>query len=308
MFNFLIYYLKSMRLYYGFVTLTAGWVGISLFNGHVNSLNKEMLLLIMFIGWGVNQIINDYTGLKEDKINAPERPMVNGKLKPKPALILSVAIICSALGYSLYINPLSIIPLIFGVLMNIVYSWAKSYGIIGNLAFGVCIASCTWYCYVAVGGGLIAFFKDNLLIWICVITLNMIMTYFTYFKDYAGDKSAGKNTLVVKYGLKTASKIGLAISFIPVLLFVAIGVKGNIYYFISALISAIMFLLTGFLFFKKPEGENTYFNLKYNFAALSASQATIVCLTYGVEGLILSIISIVGVLTIFKLGYKDAKQ
>jgi geranylgeranylglycerol-phosphate geranylgeranyltransferase len=295
-----------MRLYYGFVTLTAGWVGISLYHGHINLLNKIVLLTIMFIGWGVNQIVNDFMGLNEDKINAPERPMVTGKLQVKPALILSITIICLALGYSIFINPLSIIPLIFGILMNIVYSWAKSYGIIGNLAFGICISSCTWFCYVAVGGGLFDFFKENALVWLCIVILNMVMTYFTYFKDYEGDKLAGKNTLVVKYGLKNAAVLGLLISFIPIALFLIF--KGNIYYFASSVISAIMFLLTGLLFFKHYEGENAYFNLKYNFAALSASQATYVCLTSGVEGLILNIISIVGVLTIFKLGYKDAKQ
>ena len=309
MLDFIKYYLKSMRLYYGFVTLTAGWVGLSLYNGHIDLLNKVILLVIMFIDWGVNQIINDFTGLKEDKINAPERPMVTGKLQAKPALILSITIICAALGYSLYINPLSIVPLIFGVLMNILYSWAKSYGIFGNIAFGVSISCCTWYCYVALGGGLIDFFRENLLIWLCIVVLNMIMTYFTYFKDYEGDKSAGKNTLVVKFGLKNAAVFGLVISFIPIALFMLF--QGNAYYFTSSLIAAIMFVLTGFLFFKNQEGqegEKTYFNLKYNFAALSAAQATYVCLTSGVEGLILTIVSVIGVLAIFRFGYKDAKQ
>jgi len=57
-----------------------------------------------------------------------------------------------------------------------------------------------------------------LLIWL----INGLMTYYTYFKDYAGDKQAGKRTLVVKYGLNSSRIIGLLFSFIPSIFFVFI--------------------------------------------------------------------------------------
>ena len=44
---------------------------------------------MLFLSWGINQIINDYLGLKEDRVNAPNRPMVTGELDPGKALVLT---------------------------------------------------------------------------------------------------------------------------------------------------------------------------------------------------------------------------
>ena len=309
-----------MRLYYAFVTLTAGYVGVTMYQveNEVVFLNKIIVLTIMFIGWGVNQIINDYMGLKEDKINAPKRPMVSGKLLKAPSLILSASVILTAIIWSLIQNPLSVIALIFGVVMNIIYSYLKGFGILGNLSFGLSISSCIIYSYIVLGGSFHDFFTKYLNIWIIVIILNMIMTYFTYFKDYIGDKETHKNTLVVLWGLKKASNMGVIFSFIPLLIFACLYNK-NIYFLISSLLASILFILTGILFKKENSGKNTYFNLKYNFAALSASQASLVCyissknLTssynfQNLEGLILTIVSILSVITIFNLGYKCEEE
>ncbi|MBQ9245893.1 UbiA family prenyltransferase [bacterium] len=350
--EFLKNYIKSMRLYYAFVTLTCGWAGVAAFqykstygNNILESystefyntipflIDKIIVLTIMFVGWGVNQIVNDYMGLKEDRINAPERPMVTGKLKPIPALSVSLFVILIAVVWSIYKNPVSLIPLLGGVIMNMIYSVAKGYGILGNITFGLSISSCMVYSYTVLGGNLKDFFTDNytLFPWIYVVIFNMIMTYYTYFKDYNGDKASNKNTLVVKLGLKRASFLGLFLSAIPIIMFASSKLLGDFvnaypsiqvkYYIISYLIAGLLFIYTGFLYYKTNTGDKTYFNLKYNFAALSACQAAIVSFycsignfnyeksaIYNLEGLILTIISVISVLTIFKLGYKNAKS
>jgi geranylgeranylglycerol-phosphate geranylgeranyltransferase len=94
---FLRAYVKSMRLYYSFVTGIAGWIGVSYYeyiattegprgtSGMIKTIErptpddqKVVILVILFLAWGINQIINDFLGQKEDRINAPERPMVSG--------------------------------------------------------------------------------------------------------------------------------------------------------------------------------------------------------------------------------------
>lgn len=303
-----------MRLYYSFITLTAGWVGVAIYQSEFGSnsnsffIDKISVLLIMFFAWGINQIINDYMGLKEDRINAPERPMVTGKLPIKPALLMSTFLLILAIIFSFYKNSFSIIPFLAGVLMNIVYSYAKGYLILGNLSFGICISACTCYTYVFLGGGLIEFFQKYWLLWLFVVIFNMIMTYFTYFKDYLGDKEAGKNTLVVSFGLNKASNFGFIISFIPLFIFIYLF-KFDIFYLISAFLAVSLFLYTGFIYKKENLGKNTYFNLKYNFSALSVSQSVLVChLGQGLEGLCLSLISIIWIFLIFSLGYKNEKE
>src|SRR5665648_593575 len=71
-------YIKSMRLYYAFVTGIAGWIGVAFYEyiatspfhtvEMVPAMDKKALILAMlFLSWGMNQIINDYLGLREDR-------------------------------------------------------------------------------------------------------------------------------------------------------------------------------------------------------------------------------------------------
>ncbi len=72
-------YIKSMRLYYSFVTGIAGWIGVAYYQYVANSTGKIgtsefiktiecptsltkmiIILIILFLAWGVNQILNDY--------------------------------------------------------------------------------------------------------------------------------------------------------------------------------------------------------------------------------------------------------
>ncbi|GHT94878.1 hypothetical protein FACS1894122_11940 [Alphaproteobacteria bacterium] len=243
----------------------------------ISFFSKAILMLFLFLSWGVNQIINDYINLEEDRINAPNRPMVTGALPANIALAISASAICVIIIYSLYVNAISVIPIIAGVVMNIVYSYAKAYGIIGNLTFGISISCCAWYAYVLLGGGIISFFTDHWMIWLILVVLNMIMTYFTYFKDLEGDKAAGKNTLIVKYGRQKASRIGFVIGFIPFVIFMLIHKSESEFWFwMTCLNASFLHIYTGYVFLKKKVGAPTYFNLKYNFAALCSSQSTLV--------------------------------
>ena len=84
--KFIKAYIQSMRLYYAFVTGIAGWIGMAFYEYIAKSSfqtvelvpaaeKKALVLIMLFLSWGMNQIINDYLGLKEDKVNAPMRSM-----------------------------------------------------------------------------------------------------------------------------------------------------------------------------------------------------------------------------------------
>ena len=57
-------YIKSMRLYYAFITGIAGWIGVSFYNfcmpEHADAVRSGLILVMLFLSWGINQIINDY--------------------------------------------------------------------------------------------------------------------------------------------------------------------------------------------------------------------------------------------------------
>ncbi|MDD4503920.1 MAG: UbiA family prenyltransferase, partial [Clostridiaceae bacterium] len=202
MLQFIKAYIKSMRLYYAFITGIAGWLGVSFYNVQsVSTTEKKMVILtFLFLGWGINQIFNDYLGLREDSINAPYRPMVTGELNAIAALWVSVLLLVGVGCITwFYLEPIALIPMLLGVVLNIVYEYAKGYGILGNIVFGVMIGTCTAYGFLASGPARHPIFTaDRVAVIFLVCLMNSLMTYYTYFKDYEGDKAAGKNTIVVK--------------------------------------------------------------------------------------------------------------
>ena len=109
-------YVKSMRLYFAFITGIAGWIGVSFYQfcmpEHASYTRDALILFMLFMSYGVNQVINDYFGQAEDRINAPNRPMITGALDPTSALLLSVGLLLIVLAISWFLSPWSVIPVI----------------------------------------------------------------------------------------------------------------------------------------------------------------------------------------------------
>ncbi|MDP2924468.1 MAG: UbiA family prenyltransferase [Candidatus Omnitrophota bacterium] len=296
MIKFIKAYVKSMRLYYSFVTGMAGWIGVAYYellakNHHERTIEilpsqekKIVILFMLFLGWGVNQIINDYLGLKEDRINAPDRPMVTGELDTNKALVLSIAILLLGAGVTwFYLEPIAVIFLFAGVLLNIVYEYAKGRSILGNVVFGLMITMSAFYGFYACGPTQATFLASHrasalILVWI----INGLMTFYTYFKDYQGDKAAGKETLVVKYGLNNARLIALFATFLPTMAFFILKatnilwVKLNSTFIMLGCLTVFLQTWTGVLYYRNPSGPKTYESLKTNFRACVCGEATII--------------------------------
>ncbi|MCP3926457.1 MAG: UbiA family prenyltransferase [Desulfobacterales bacterium] len=289
MFKFIRAYIKSMRLYYSFITGIAGWLGVSYYEfleGPVASEKKFVILMLLFLSWGINQIINDYLGIKEDRINAPDRPMVTGELNSTYALILTgfLLLITGVITY-FYLEPIALIYLFAGIVLNIIYEYAKAYGIWGNIVFGLMITMAPLYGGYAMGPTSESIFSTNkfsvlLMIWL----LNGLMTFYTYFKDYKGDKIAGKNTIVVKYGIEISRILAIISAFYPAIFFITLRISGlhnyglNTTFYILGGLTFCLQLWTGFLYYKNPEGIKSYDSLLTNFRACACGQATLIAI------------------------------
>ncbi|SCY72787.1 UbiA family prenyltransferase [Alkaliphilus peptidifermentans] len=296
MFSRIKAYIKSMRLYYAFVTGIPGWLGVAFYEHIANDFDtgeiapsmsrKFIILLLLFLSWGINQIINDYLGLKEDKLNAPSRPMVTGELPVKWALSVSgILIFLTGVITYFWLEPIALIPLILGVLLNIIYEYAKGHGIMGNISFGLMISMTPVFGFLASGPiGEPYFTKSRVSVWLIIVIINSLMTYFTYFKDYKGDKRSNKKTIIVAKGLRKARTIGLVASFIPYLLFAFIYMndmiiaRANKAFIILAVLSFFLHMWTALLYFKNPIGKKTYYSLITNFRACICSQAALIAL------------------------------
>ncbi|MCK4679387.1 MAG: UbiA family prenyltransferase [Bacteroidales bacterium] len=327
-FGFLKAYIKSMRLYYSFVTGIAGWVGVAFYQfvatteGTLGTsdisrtievatpVGKQLLIIvILFLAWGINQIINDFLGYKEDRINAPDRPMVTGQLPRYKALALSVFLMLVVFIITIiYLEPVAIIPLVAGAILNVIYEYAKGHGLWGNISFGIMISLCGLFAFYASGPMDIYITKSRLSALVFIAVINGLMTYYTYFKDYWGDKLAGKETIVVKFGLEKNKYIAIAASFLPSILFLvgyfgfgAFEIELNSIFIILGFMTIFLQVWTGVLYYKNPRGEMTYYSLVTNFRACTCGQATVIALFNPQLGLILFLISYVFVGFLFNL-------
>ncbi|NQU51156.1 MAG: UbiA family prenyltransferase [Bacteroidetes bacterium] len=326
--NFLKAYVKSMRLYYAFVTGISGWLGIAYYqyiadenyfnpqSGFIQTLQeptplskKIVIIVILFLAWGVNQIINDYLGLKEDRVNAPDRPMVTGELKPRSAITFSIILLTGNLFITwFYLEPIAVVPLIVGIGLNVLYEEAKGYGIWGNIVFGVMIAMCGLFGCWAAGPTDTYFTRSTISALLFIMVTNGLMTYYTYFKDATGDKLAGKNTIVVKYGLEKNRYIAIFASFLPAVLFItgyfgfhAFQIELNNIFIILGLLTIFLQIWTGVQYYRNPKGELTYYSLATNIRACTCAQTAIIALFNPELGMILFIITYVFVGFLFNL-------
>jgi geranylgeranylglycerol-phosphate geranylgeranyltransferase len=309
-----------MRLYYAFITGIAGWIGVSFYRfccaEQTSPVRSGLILILLFLSWGINQVINDYLGLPEDRRNAPNRPMVSGELPARPALLVSLSLLALVAVVSLFLNPWSLIPVVAGVLLNAAYEYSKAYSLIGNLVFGLSIAMCPVYGFLASGPLPSPVFTSNRIsVFVLVAILNAVMTFYTYFKDVRGDKAAGRRTFVVRHGLRASRYAGVVAAFIPS---AAVGVcvwanwipwsdvLYSEHFVFCGTMTLFLQLWTAWLFFRYPVGSRTYFSLATNIRACTAGQIALIAIFNGTLALYLFSASYVFIGFLFDL-HKDSK-
>ena len=194
--RFLYQYIRSMRLYYGFVTGMTVLFGIWMAHedGGAWGWREAVALVVGFLAWGVNQIFSDYCDQKEDAVNAPHRPMVTGALVAWPAMALSAVMMLLFAAVSLFMTPWSLLALCIGGVLNVAYSLLKRVPILNFMVYACAITCCALYGFAAVSGK----FPSRLFmtaIAVAVVPVHALMCHNSYYKDVIGDRAAGVRTL-----------------------------------------------------------------------------------------------------------------
>ena len=198
--EFLYNYLRSMRLYYCFVsgaTTLAGVAFYHILSGKPWGWRDAVILSCGFFAWGINQIFNDYFDLESDRINAPCRPMAAGKLDIKKALLLSTVLMLILGGASLAVAPAALPAVIVGAVLNLLYSKLKSIPVVNCLVYSASLSCCAWFGYAGLCGTNWekAFSPDALIVSLTVLPIHVFMCSISYYKDKEGDRAAGVRTL-----------------------------------------------------------------------------------------------------------------
>ena len=198
MVHFVYYYLRSMRLYYGFVTGTTTLVGC-LASGHTLAERRTWLLFAMgFLAWGFNQIFSDWCDRKEDAINAPHRPMVTGALRPAPAFAVSLVGLGAIAVGGFLLSPWTLVFLGIGGALNIAYSLLKRVPVLNCLVYACAIFCCAAFGWVD-SGKEIPSFSVCAVMALFLVPPHVLMCHNSYYKDVVGDRSAGVRTLQTLY-------------------------------------------------------------------------------------------------------------
>ena len=259
-------YIRSMRPYLFFISGMAGLIGV-VFSGHSIQIGKVFLILgVLFVGWGVNQIINDILGINEDRINAPHRPMVTGELPIRTAVIISAFLLFFGGIISYHLNPYSLFFYFFVFALNVVYQYSKRLPVGGNIIFGVLLAPCVYYGAMCINGKGVEIILDSQLfpLAFAIALINAVMCYFTYFKDYEGDRLTGNKTIVVLLTPERAKHLNFLLCAIPFLSILLIK-NANYAFFVFLLITFIVLQYAAYLFFCQPQGDNAFYALRWVF-------------------------------------------
>ena len=222
MLKFLYYYLRSMRLYYGFVTATTVLAGLCLAHGTYNELKlswtlndlpwtlRDAALLAMgFFAWGFNQIFSDWCDRKEDAINAPHRPMVTGALKPLPAFAVSAAGLAAIAVAGYLMSPWTLAFLALGGALNIAYSLLKRVPVLNCLVYACAISCCALFAIAGMAKRCPTLDEFGFVAaWI--MPVHFLMCHNSYYKDVKGDREAGVRTLQTSYHKYVAELVSIA--------------------------------------------------------------------------------------------------
>ena len=222
MLRFLYYYLRSMRLYYGFVTATTVLAGLCLAHGTYNELKlswtlndlpwtlRDAALLAMgFFAWGFNQIFSDWCDRKEDAINAPHRPMVTGALKPLPAFAVSAAGLAAIAVAGYLMSPWPLAFLTLGGALNIAYSLLKRVPVLNCLVYACAISCCALFAIAGMAKRCPTLDEFGFVAaWI--MPVHFLMCHNSYYKDVKGDREAGVRTLQTSYHKYVAELVSIA--------------------------------------------------------------------------------------------------
>lgn len=304
-------YVRSMRPYTFFVTGTAGILGILLVGANQSVWRIILVLALLFTSYGINQVINDLLGSKEDKYNAPARPIVSGEIAHSTAILITVILVLVGAAAVYILNPYALIIYFLAYVMNFMYEYFKGIPMFGNLWFGLMIALAP-ICAALVSGSL-SFYEIMTypgLLWLAamVAASASALCYYTYFKDYEGDKLAGKRTLIVALGpVRAARYLNLPMSLLPfVLLWFCVGVgvfKSNGIFLALAIVAFIFCQYAAFYTIKNPGRSKEA--LEMNFECTPIFLCALAALFDPLLAIVLAMISFVTIKISYWLMYRE---
>jgi 4-hydroxybenzoate polyprenyltransferase and related prenyltransferases len=191
-----------------------------------NYYNLQVLFMGFLVGFFItaySMIINDYYDIEIDRINAPYRPLVSGKINTRTALTLAAVLLISGLTISALLNALSFVIAALFAIISYLYSWKfKRSGLAGNFLVASSMAIPFIY------GSIISMKFDPVPFILAGVAFfaGTSREIIKGISDAEGDMKKGVRTLTITRGAKWASIyafifmiVAVILSFFPLIYF-----------------------------------------------------------------------------------------
>jgi geranylgeranylglycerol-phosphate geranylgeranyltransferase len=194
----IVNYIRLTRPVNNLITALSVLVGAAI-AGNVESWTMVFFacLSAFFISAGGN-VINDFFDVDIDRINKPSRPLPQGDITLRAALIWSFLLFLAGLVLSLLVKPLSLLIAFVACAFLILYSSILKKTLLwGNLMVSVVSALAFVY-----GGIATEDFTLSLIPAVFALLFHLGREVLKDIEDIRGDSSAGASTLPIKWGVK----------------------------------------------------------------------------------------------------------
>jgi 4-hydroxybenzoate polyprenyltransferase len=220
--------IEAVRLHYFAFGAGAALAGSAVVPSASGSVRVALAAFVAGGGWGVGQLINDLLDRDTDAVNAPGRPLADGRLPAGPTIAVALISGLVLIAALLAVHPAAWMLAPAAVILLVGYNKAKSWPLLGNLVHGG---------IAAVAGGLgvlgalpkgadatleaLRGLESALPMLAAILTIDAWFILANYEKDGVGDRAAGYRTLPLLIGVRASALIRAA-----VVLALAAGVAG----------------------------------------------------------------------------------
>ncbi|MDC0707491.1 UbiA family prenyltransferase [Stigmatella sp. ncwal1] len=204
--------IEAMRPHYFAFGVGAALAGAAAVREPSGSARVALAAFVAGTGWGVGQLINDLLDRDTDAVNAPGRPLADGRLPAGPAIGTALVLGLVLLVALLAIHPVAWMLGPAAVVLLVGYNKAKGIPLVGNLIFGAINT-------VAAALGVLARLPSSeealssaltalagaLPLLGLILGINAWFVLANYEKDRLGDRAAGYKTLPLLMGVRASA-------------------------------------------------------------------------------------------------------
>ena len=246
------------------------------------SLNDLLSLLISgFLLFGLHLfsfcVSNQITGIEEDKVNKPDRPLAIGIISPRQALIRWVIsmVLFSLVGW--WCGVLEWVMLLqLGLILYNFGGWGKHW--LGRTT----ILTIGFFALLMAAWTMIAPLNSTVWKWILVLSFSFgLLINIADFRDLAGDRLIGRLTLPIILG-ETTTRFSLSIGFglliivIHFVLLMPAGLTVNVMIFDLVQATIGLIIILRLMLYRSPQNDDFSYRLtNYLYCVLLVSGITI---------------------------------